>query len=104
MSAKQGDNFNGLTLKLLKENLAMRAHLKNCPPVHIVAEGETLLDICRKYTGSAQRFTELLGTNPDLEPTLISPGQHIKLPINWVVTSRYTEEVFEKYLQLQHLD
>lgn len=104
MSAKQSDNFNGLTLKLLKENLAMRAHLKDCPPVHTVVAGETLLDICRKYTGSAQRFTELLDINPDLDPTSIAPGQQIRLPINWVVSTRYTDEVLEKYLRRLQAD
>ena len=82
----------------------MRAHLKNCPPIHIVVEGETLLDVCRKYTGSVQRFTELLEVSPDLVPALLTPGQHIKLPVNWVVTTCYTEEVFAKYLQRSQLD
>lgn len=57
------------------------------PPTYIVAPGDTLSGIARRFTGNIQRWGELWGANDDVigpNPHLIHPGTVLRIPPSWV--------------------
>ena len=48
--------------------------------VHVVAAGETLSDISKKYFGTTTKWKEIVKVNPGLDPEGMKVGQKIKLP------------------------
>lgn len=48
--------------------------------VHVVAKGDTLWAIAKKYLGSGSRYMEIAKLNGIENPNLIYPGQKFKIP------------------------
>lgn len=47
---------------------------------HVVAQGETLGEIAKKYYGRSSLYTAILEANPGITPTTLRPKQTLKIP------------------------
>jgi LysM repeat protein len=48
--------------------------------VHVVAAGETLSDISKKYFGTTKKWKDIVNANPGVDPEGLRVGQKLKLP------------------------
>jgi nucleoid-associated protein YgaU len=48
--------------------------------VHVVASGETLSDISKKYYGTTTKWKEIVKANPGVDPEGMKVGQKLKIP------------------------
>jgi nucleoid-associated protein YgaU len=54
---------------------------------HVVAKGETLADISKKYFGTSKRYKEIVAANPGVSPEALKVGQKLVIPESAAKTS-----------------
>lgn len=57
------------------------AGAKPQPVVHVVASGDTLTEISRKYFGTTTLWTQIVAANPGVDPDRLKIGQALTIPV-----------------------